>query len=76
MKFIITFGSNQIPGINYYTEIDAKDRNDAREKVYDALGSKWAFLYESEKDAGIDRYNLTYIPFVHIVNMVNTAKRY
>ncbi len=76
MKFIVTFGSGHLPGIAYYTTVEAKNEGEAREKIVEAIGIKWAFMYLSEKDAGVHKYSLIYMPLEQVANMVYVAHNY
>ncbi len=76
MKFIVTFGSGHLPGIAYYTTVEAKNEGEAREKIVEAIGIKWAFMYMSEKDAGVRKHNLTYMPLEQVANLVYVAYNY
>lgn len=67
-KYIFTFGSghndpNHSSLINFYTVIEAPTYSAAREKMWEKRGPKWSFEYETEEEAGVERWNLTLIPF-------------
>jgi len=71
-EYILTFGFGQkikLPckvggfytknlGSHYY-RIQAESLQDAREQAFDLFGDQWAFMYESEAEAGVDEFNLT-----------------
>jgi hypothetical protein len=59
-KFYATFGYNLFPNShNLYVEIHAEDYAEARKKMFERYGQKWAFLYEeSQKKEAIDRWGL------------------
>lgn len=46
-KFIFTFGCGQ-ENAGYYQEIYAKNSDEAREKMFEMYGDKWAFQYTEE----------------------------
>lgn len=54
--WIFTFcNDHQYP--NSYVKIHGDFRH-AREEMFVRFGSKWAFQYESEKEAGVEKYGL------------------
>lgn len=60
--YIFTFGSNHATedGMslgNYYVEIEGT-YGEARQKLVEARGSKWAFQYDTKEEAGVSRFNL------------------
>lgn len=58
-QYFFTFGSGQVPGINWYAIVHANTENEARAKMLARLGSnRWAFVYPSAEAAGVYRYNL------------------
>ena len=52
MIFYVTFGQ-QHPLRHGYVIIHATDYSQAREAAFDALGTKWAFIYNDTKDMSI-----------------------
>jgi len=48
MKYYFTFGFNHVHK-NCYHVIDAKGRSEAREKMFERFGKKWAFQYSEEQ---------------------------
>lgn len=66
--YIITFGYNHKDKNGYslancYTMIDAQSEDEARKIAFLHLGKKWAFIYKSAEDAGVMKFNLTFVPF-------------
>lgn len=57
-KFYFTFGHGQNPGIGYYTIIEAKDEEAAREIMHTLYDNKWSFCYTSPEKAGVEKYDL------------------
>ena len=47
MKFYGTFGFGQV-NEGKYVEIDAKTREEAHEKMFEAFDDKWSFLYNEK----------------------------
>ena len=47
-KWILTFGQNN-PFKNGWIEVFAESEIDARHKIIDIFGNKWAFLYPEDK---------------------------
>lgn len=45
-SFFVTIASNQPYGRGYF-EVIASSRNCARDATFGAIGSKWAFMYDS-----------------------------
>lgn len=58
--FIFTFGSGQIPGLGMFCRIKASSALEARIIMADRT-RKYAFMYNSEKEAGVQKYGLTEI---------------
>lgn len=52
-----TFGFGQ-PHENCYHKIKAENSEEARKKMFERFGAKWAFQYDSTKAAGVERWNL------------------
>jgi len=68
---VFTFGTDHVTDtgmslFGYYTVIDG-DYEQARKQMFEARGPKWAFQYETEEEAGVERFNLEFIPFEDIV---------
>lgn len=61
-KFVVTFGFNQRLA-KKFAEFEAENFDKARSKVSRTYGSMWAFIYRSRKEAGVDRWGLTEVPF-------------
>lgn len=59
-EWIGTFGVNTPQG-DRFVRIKATDRNEASRKMHDRYGTAWAFLYESEEEAGVEQFGLTEI---------------
>lgn len=61
-NFYVTYGY----GSNLrhkYSKIEAKDYYEARVKVFDATGGKFAFIYDEEMFEGqVEKYNLKEVP--------------
>lgn len=58
--YYFTFGYGHDPGIGYYNIVYAENENEARDKMVKRLGTnKWAFVYMSAHDAGVERFSLT-----------------
>lgn len=60
--YIFTFGTNHVTADgmslgNFYVEIDGT-YGEARQKLVEARGPKWAFQYNNKDEAGVDRFNL------------------
>jgi len=51
-----TFGFGQTYASKYHVVYGTKD--EAREKMFERFGSKWAMQYDSAEAAGVDRYKL------------------
>ena len=63
---IITFGSNHFGEIsgslgNSYMKIEG-DWAQVRSRIVDLANDAFAFQYESEEEAGVDRFGLTLVP--------------
>lgn len=56
-EFVFTFGFGQ-KHENGYHVINAKDRGEAREKMFERFGDQWAFQYDSKEAAGVYEFNL------------------
>ena len=59
-KWWFTFGCGQ-PHENCYHVIEAENSNEARKKMFERFGTKWAMQYDSAEDAGVEEFNLTEI---------------
>ena len=62
-KYYFTFGTNHFTEggtnlSNFYVVIEAESYYEAREKMFDVRGDKWAFQYESAEEAGVERFYL------------------
>ena len=58
-KFIFTFGVDvDDPHRNGYHVIEANGIEAARKVMMERFGIKWAFVYDSEEAAGVEKYNL------------------
>jgi len=60
IKQIFTFGYGQLHQ-GGYTVIEAETRNECRKEMHHRYGRKWAFQYDSEEDAGVERFGLRLI---------------
>lgn len=63
-EWIFTFGFGQVlpdgsSGACKFTRIRAETRDEARELMNATWGRMWAFQYDSEEAAGVERYGLT-----------------
>lgn len=65
MKFYATFGWNSTLRNNYVeVPTETEDPEEAQEKMHEAYGQNWAFLYdEVDKPTCIDQYFLKEVPF-------------
>ena len=52
-----TFGYGHDPGIGFYAVFHGTEA-EAREKMFEAYGRRWAFQYGSAEEAGVVKYNL------------------
>jgi len=57
MKQIFTFGSGQ-KHEGCYIVIFGKTKAKCRQRMFRRFGSEWAFQYDSEEEAGVEKYNL------------------
>ena len=73
--YVITFGDNMLPGISYYTTIYTLDQGEAR-SIMNGITNRWAFIYDSEDKAGVEKYNLQRVDLREIQRMVEVAKLY
>lgn len=55
--YIVTFGHGHCPGIGYFCRIPAEGEMEARETM-NGRTTRWAFMYDSEEKAGVERWNL------------------
>lgn len=61
-KWYVTFGQGTNLRNNYCV-IEADTRNEAHDRVTEARGKSWAFLYDEADFAGqIEQYGLTEVP--------------
>lgn len=73
--YVITFGSSQLPGLGYYTTVYASNEREAR-NVMNGITRRWAFIYDSEDKAGVERWNLQRVDLAEVRSMVAAAKLY
>ena len=57
---IFTFGFEQ-KHEGCYTVIHGKTKAECRKKMFEKYGDQWSFQYDSEKEAGVEKYNLKLI---------------
>lgn len=70
MKFYATFGSNHrcvknnvvITGRSC-VELEARNEAAARERMFDVFGPRWAMIYKTKADAGVDTHGLDLIDY-------------
>lgn len=63
MQFIATFrGINSVLG-KRFVRVSAPDIAAARASMFATYGEHWAFLYDTEEQAGVWQYGLTEVPF-------------
>jgi hypothetical protein len=55
--YIITFGCGQLNAGKFH-RIKAPSSEVARAKAFDLFGEKWAFIYDSEEEAGVQKWGL------------------
>jgi hypothetical protein len=55
--WIFTFGCGQVHA-GKYVKIYAENSSDARKEMIDIFGKDWAFQYNNEDEAGVDRWGL------------------
>lgn len=64
-EFIFTFGFSHTDPVTgesrakKFTRIQAEDIEQARQRMNDTFGRQWAFVYESEEEAGVAKWGLT-----------------
>jgi len=60
MKQIFTFGPGHLGGTGFYhyVVVHGRDRSHCRELMLQTFGDKWAFQYDSEERAGVEKYGL------------------
>lgn len=56
-------GHDPVSLASCYTIVEAEDERQARDKMYEHRGNKWAFCYDSAEKAGVERFNLKLVPF-------------
>jgi hypothetical protein len=72
-SFIITFGSGDHMGPkkwspdHCYTIVRAVSKHDAKIMMNAKRGLKWATIYDSEEDAGVEKWGLCLVEFDHIL---------
>lgn len=64
-RFFATFPQGDRLRRDTYTIVEAPDKATATEMMYAEYGNRWAFVYESPVEAGVERFGLTLIPFGH-----------
>lgn len=65
IRKIFTFGHGQ-PNFPGYVVVYGISRGDCRDKMYQAYGPKWSMEYDSEEDAGAERYSLPLITTIGV----------
>lgn len=75
--YFFTFGSNHYDEyghnlFNCYTMIEAHSEDDARRIMTAYRGNKWSMVYKTAEDAGVNTYNLIYIP----ITQLSITKKY
>jgi len=64
-EFIFTFGFGQTDPVtgesraSTFARIEADDSEQARLRMLNTYGRQWAFMYESEEEAGVVEFGLT-----------------
>lgn len=58
-------GKERRPLSSHYTTIDANNMGEAR-AIMQAKRNEFATSYDSAEAAGVERFNLTYIPFFEV----------
>jgi len=71
MKFIITFGFNQVDNKGKsldkcYTTIFAKNKTEAKDVATEKFGETWSNLYTSEASAGVHVHSLKFLKEVDL----------
>ena len=61
-EFIVTFGYGQ-PLAGCFTRIEAANAHEARGLIFKEYGNKWAFMYNSEEEAGVKQWGLKEVKF-------------
>lgn len=68
-KYYITLGSahthtvaDTLFNMHRIAEIEADSLGEARDKACKVFDNKWAFSYNSQEDAGVERFRLTVVP--------------
>ncbi len=68
MIYVFTFGYGHYcplsgsPLANHYTLIEGETYEEARAKMVQHYGQKWAFQYDSPEQAGVERWGLIFHP--------------
>jgi hypothetical protein len=71
-KYYFTFGFGHHHGSDYqllrnhYTIIEAESEQAARQQMCERRGNKWATSYDSPEAAGVEWWELIYIPFTEV----------
>jgi hypothetical protein len=77
-EFIGTFGCGHTwKGFSLadrYVYIRAENVEKAAEIMIRTFGEKWAMLYSSEDEAGVDKYSLSLLPFPGVVDIENILR--
>lgn len=58
-RWIFTFGYNHLHPDGYC--VGTGSHAEARQKMHERYGAKWAFQYENEKQAGVEEYHLRFV---------------
>ncbi len=62
IEVIATFPLRSVLGSNF-VRLKVETIAEAREKMIEQYGELWAFFYQSEDAAGVDRWHLKEVPF-------------
>lgn len=60
-SWIFTFPASNHPYKNGYVRIFAESSDIARQIMFTTFGKNWAFQYDNEEEAGVDRFHLRFI---------------
>ncbi len=58
MTYIATFGLGHYLSPGRYVRIEASSLSKARDKMLEKYGQRWSALYESEEEAGVEKFGL------------------
>jgi len=61
-KYVVTYPQRNHVYRNCYTLVEATSLAQARAIMLRAIGYEFAFIYENEEAAGVDRFNLIPVP--------------